>query len=105
MPPPPMATCLTFYPRDNNILAIGMDDFSIIIYNASTNKVYKFYVEKHMFHHLLLLRRGSRYNFLYLTFVQIISKLEGHTKRVSDLAFSISFDLLVSIGVNDQVSI
>ncbi|XP_022635962.1 topless-related protein 1-like, partial [Vigna radiata var. radiata] len=71
MPPPPMATCLTFYPRDNNILAIGMDDFSIIIYNASTNK--------------------------------IISKLEGHTKRVSDLAFSISFDLLVSIGVNDQI--
>ncbi|WVZ19558.1 hypothetical protein V8G54_006880 [Vigna mungo] len=71
MPPPPMATCLAFYPRDNNILAIGMDDFSIIIYNASTDK--------------------------------IISKLEGHTRRVSDLAFSISFDLLVSIGVNDQI--
>jgi len=42
---------------------------------------------------------------MHLTFVQIISKLEGHSKRVSDLAFSISFDLLVSIGVNDEVSI
>ncbi|KAG2400304.1 Topless-related protein [Vigna angularis] len=71
MPPPPMPTCLAFYPRDNNILAIGLDDFSIIIYNASTNK--------------------------------IISKLEGHTQRVSDLAFSVSFDLLVSIGVKDQI--
>ncbi|XP_068484124.1 topless-related protein 1-like isoform X1 [Phaseolus vulgaris] len=71
MPPPPMATCLTFYPRDNNILAVGMDDLSILIYNVCTNK--------------------------------IISKLEGHSKRVSDLAFSISFDLLVSIGVNDEI--
>ncbi|KAK7352684.1 hypothetical protein VNO80_18112 [Phaseolus coccineus] len=70
MAPPPRATCLTFYPRDNNILAVGMDDLSIIIYNVCSNK--------------------------------IISKLEGHSKRVSDLAFSTSFDLLVSIGVNDQ---
>ncbi|QCE16270.1 periodic tryptophan protein 2 [Vigna unguiculata] len=71
MPPSSITTCLALYPRDNNILAIGMDDLSIIIYNTSTNK--------------------------------IISKLEGHTKRVSDLAFSNSFDLLVSIGVNDQI--
>jgi len=54
MPPPPMATCLTFYPRDNNILAVGMDDLSILIYNVCTNKVYILLnLEKYMFHHLL----------------------------------------------------
>ncbi|KAG4389307.1 hypothetical protein GLYMA_06G066200v4 [Glycine max] len=71
MTPPPMATCLSFYPRDNNILAIGMDNYSIIIYNVRTNK--------------------------------IISKLEGHSKRVTALAFSSSFDLLVSGDINAQI--
>ncbi|KAL5190015.1 Topless-related protein 1 [Glycine soja] len=71
MTPPPMATCLTFYPRDNNILAVGMDNYSIIIYNVRTNK--------------------------------IISKLEGHSKRVTALAFSSSFDLLVSGDINAQI--
>ncbi|TKY74752.1 Topless-related protein 1 [Spatholobus suberectus] len=71
MPPPPMATCLAFYPRDNNILAVGMDNSSIIIYNVRTNK--------------------------------IVNKLEGHSKRVTTLAFSSSFDLLVSGDINAQI--
>ncbi|XP_027354299.1 topless-related protein 1-like [Abrus precatorius] len=71
MPPPPMATCLTFYPHDNNILAVGMDDSSIIIYNVRTNK--------------------------------IKSKLEGHSIRVTALAFSSSLDLLVSGDLNAQI--
>ncbi|KAK7410246.1 hypothetical protein VNO78_00876 [Psophocarpus tetragonolobus] len=70
MPPSPMATCLAFYRRDN-ILAVAMDNSSIIIYNVRTKK--------------------------------IISKLEGHSKRVTALAFSSSFDLLVSVDINAQI--
>ncbi|GKD72683.1 protein TOPLESS [Tanacetum coccineum] len=34
MPPPPAATFLAFHPQDNNIIAIGMEDSSIQIYNV-----------------------------------------------------------------------
>lgn len=39
MPPPVAATCIAFYPHDNNIIAIGMDDSAILIYNARTDQV------------------------------------------------------------------
>ncbi|KAJ7966212.1 Protein TOPLESS [Quillaja saponaria] len=39
MSPPPAATCLAFHPQDNNIVAVGMDDLSIHIYNVRTNEV------------------------------------------------------------------
>lgn len=39
MPPPPAATFLAFHPRDNNIIAIGMDDSSIQIYNVRVDEV------------------------------------------------------------------
>ncbi|XP_056176451.1 topless-related protein 4-like isoform X1 [Syzygium oleosum] len=39
MPPPPAATCLEFHPRDNNIVAIGMEDSSIQIFNVRVNEV------------------------------------------------------------------
>lgn len=35
----PAATCLAFDPRDNNVVAIGMDDSTIMIYNARSDKV------------------------------------------------------------------
>lgn len=34
MPPSPAATSLAFHPQDNNIVAIGMDDSNILIYNV-----------------------------------------------------------------------
>ncbi|KAK6148980.1 hypothetical protein DH2020_016505 [Rehmannia glutinosa] len=34
MPPPPAATSLVFHPQDNNVIAIGMEDSSIQIYNV-----------------------------------------------------------------------
>ncbi|KAK4854315.1 hypothetical protein QYF36_022118 [Acer negundo] len=34
LPPAPMATCIAFYPQNNNIIAIGMDDSIILIYNV-----------------------------------------------------------------------
>ena len=39
MPPPPAATFLAFHPQDNNIIAIGMDDSSIQIYNVRVDEV------------------------------------------------------------------
>ncbi|GFQ00446.1 topless-related protein 1 [Phtheirospermum japonicum] len=33
MPPPPAATCIMFYPPDNNVIAIGLDDSTILIFN------------------------------------------------------------------------
>lgn len=41
MAPPPAATSLAFHPRDNNIIAIGMDDSSIQIYNVRVDEVSK----------------------------------------------------------------
>ncbi|KAK3037662.1 hypothetical protein RJ639_030439, partial [Escallonia herrerae] len=39
MPPPPAATYLAFHPQDNNIIAIGMEDSSIQIYNVRVDEV------------------------------------------------------------------
>ncbi|KAJ6915204.1 topless-related protein 1 isoform X3 [Populus alba x Populus x berolinensis] len=36
---PPAATCIAFYPQDNNILAIGRDNSMILIYNVRSAKV------------------------------------------------------------------
>eukprot|EP01018_Ginkgo_biloba_P030318 Gb_23086 [translate_table: standard] len=39
MPPPPAATFLAFHPQDNNIIAIGMEDSTIQIYNVRIDEV------------------------------------------------------------------
>ncbi|KAI3692210.1 hypothetical protein L6452_32021 [Arctium lappa] len=39
MPPPPAATYLAFHPQDNNIVAIGMEDSTIQIYNVRVDEV------------------------------------------------------------------
>ncbi|KAL6296689.1 hypothetical protein ACE6H2_004831 [Prunus campanulata] len=39
MCPPPVATSLAFHPDDNNIIAVGMDDSTIHIYNARVDEV------------------------------------------------------------------
>lgn len=38
MQPPPAATFLAFHPQDNNIIAVGMDDSSIRIYNVRVDE-------------------------------------------------------------------
>ncbi|XP_055960299.1 topless-related protein 4-like isoform X2 [Mercurialis annua] len=68
MPPPPAATFLAFHPQDNNIIAIGMEDSSIQIYNVKT-------------------------------------KLKGHQKRITGLAFSNSLNVLVSSGADAQLCV
>ena len=39
MQPPPAATYLAFHPQDNNIIAVGMDNSSIQIYNVRVDEV------------------------------------------------------------------
>ncbi|KAK6117020.1 hypothetical protein DH2020_049264 [Rehmannia glutinosa] len=72
MPPPPAATYLAFHPQDNNVLAIGMEDSTIQIYNVRVDEVK--------------------------------TKLKGHQKWISGLAFSQSLNILVSSGADAQAS-
>ncbi|KAF5936255.1 hypothetical protein HYC85_027384 [Camellia sinensis] len=71
MPPPPAATCIAFYPQDNNIIAIGLDDSTVLIYHVRSDEV--------------------------------IDKLNGHSKRVTGLAFSSTLNVLVSSGADAQI--
>ncbi|XP_057996293.1 topless-related protein 4 isoform X2 [Hevea brasiliensis] len=73
MPPPPAATFLAFHPQDNNIIAIGMEDSSIQIYNVRIDEVK--------------------------------TKLKGHQKRITGLAFSHSLNVLVSSGADAQLCV
>ncbi|KAG1363958.1 putative protein TPR3 [Cocos nucifera] len=73
MPPPPAATFLAFHPQDNNIIAIGMEDSTIQIYNVRIDEVK--------------------------------SKLRGHQKRITGLAFSNMLNILVSSGADAQLCI
>ncbi|CAN6486440.1 unnamed protein product [Victoria cruziana] len=73
MPPPPAATFLAFHPQDNNIIAIGMDDSTIQIYNVRIDEVK--------------------------------TKLKGHQKKITGLAFSQSMNVLVSAGADAQLCV
>lgn len=39
MSPPPPSTFLVFHPKDNNIIAIGMEDATIHFYNVRVDEV------------------------------------------------------------------
>ncbi|KAJ7978950.1 Topless-related protein [Quillaja saponaria] len=73
MPPPPAATFLAFHPQDNNIIAIGMEDSSIQIYNVRVDEVK--------------------------------TKLKGHQKRITGLAFSHVLKVLISSGADSQLCV
>ncbi|OVA18462.1 WD40 repeat [Macleaya cordata] len=73
MPPPPAATFLAFHPQDNNIIAIGMEDSTIQIYNVRIDEVK--------------------------------TKLKGHQKRITGLAFSQALNVLVSSGADAQLCV
>ncbi|KAH9316517.1 hypothetical protein KI387_025144, partial [Taxus chinensis] len=71
MVPPPAATFLAFHPQDNNIIAIGMEDSTIQIYNVRVDEVK--------------------------------TKLKGHQKKITGLAFSHTLNVLVSSGADAQL--
>ncbi|GAB4836826.1 hypothetical protein Ancab_001741 [Ancistrocladus abbreviatus] len=68
---PLAATVLSFLPKDNNIIAIGLNDSTIRIYNIRQD--------------------------------EILSKLEGHTQRITSIAISSELDVLVSAGADCQI--
>ncbi|KAG8045556.1 hypothetical protein GUJ93_ZPchr0008g11590 [Zizania palustris] len=73
MPPPPASTFLAFHPQDNNIIAIGMEDSTIHIYNVRVDEVK--------------------------------TRLTGHQKRITGLAFSNNQHILVSSGADAQLCV
>ncbi|KAJ4951831.1 hypothetical protein NE237_028663 [Protea cynaroides] len=73
MSPPPAATFLAFHPQDNNIIAIGMEDSTIQIYNVRIDEVK--------------------------------TKLKGHQKRITGLAFSQTLNILVSSAADAQLCV
>ncbi|CAB4315694.1 unnamed protein product [Prunus armeniaca] len=73
MAPPPASTFIAFHPQDNNIIAIGMEDSTIHIYNVRLDEVR--------------------------------SKMKGHQKRVTGLAFSTNLNILVSSGSDAQLCV
>ncbi|KAJ4957554.1 hypothetical protein NE237_024665 [Protea cynaroides] len=73
MSPPPAATFLAFHPQDNNIIAIGMEDSTIQIYNVRIDEVK--------------------------------TKLKGHQKLITGLAFSQTLNVLVSSGADSQLCV
>ncbi|XP_043694010.1 protein TOPLESS-RELATED PROTEIN 2-like isoform X3 [Telopea speciosissima] len=73
MNPPPAATFLAFHPQDNNIIAIGMEDNTIQIYNVRIDEVK--------------------------------TKLKGHQKRITGLAFSQTLNILVSSAADAQLCV
>ncbi|CDP21481.1 unnamed protein product, partial [Coffea canephora] len=73
MPLPLAITYLAFHPQDNNIIAIGMEDSTIQIYNVRVDEVK--------------------------------TKLKGHHKQITGLAFSQNLNVLVSFGADAQASL
>lgn len=109
MPPPPAATFLAFHPQDNNIIAIGMDDSTIQIYNVRVDEVWYIFLHKVAVFRWLsescfcVQNLISSKLWIALLLVQVKSKLKGHSKRITGLAFSHVLNVLVSSGADAQV--
>lgn len=110
MPPPPAATFLAFHPQDNNIIAIGMDDSTIQIYNVRVDEVlYRFKLDSRSLY--MIIRVSGFLSQLLVTVyynvspLQVKSKLKGHSKRITGLAFSHVLNVLVSSGADAQVGL
>jgi WD40 repeat protein len=112
MPPPPAATFLAFHPQDNNIIAIGMEDSTIQIYNVRVDEVcYHVMTAMWSIRVVYIIVSVSLFSsldcglrmFLIRDSLQVKSKLKGHQKRITGLAFSNSLNVLVSSGADAQV--
>lgn len=103
MPPPPAATFLAFHPQDNNIIAIGMEDASIQIYNVRVDEVLypKCWLSFISYWVMELLTLTFSVHFSS----KVKTKLKGHQKRITGLAFSHTLNVLVSSGADSQVRI
>ena len=100
MPPPPASTYLAFHPQDNNIIAIGMEDSTIHIYNVRVDEVIFF----NQWQCCYCSYYYCWYMFFFAYLCQVKTKLKGHQKRITGLAFSNNLNILVSSGADAQVS-
>ena len=97
MAPDPVATVLAFHPQDNNIIAVGMDDCTIKIYNVRLDEV------SHSLPPVtppLALPLSAA---MADSLSQTKTSLRSHTKAVTGLAFSNSLGILVSAGGDSNV--
>ncbi|CAA6674760.1 unnamed protein product [Spirodela intermedia] len=74
--PPPLLPLPGVHPQDNNIIAIGMEDSTIQIYNVRSTRKQRIAAVK--------------------------TKLKGHQKKITGLAFSQTMNVLVSSGADAQ---
>ena len=102
MPPPPAATFLAFHPQDNNIIAIGMADSTIQIYNVRVDEVSAYGLILFV-SYLVIGITGLVLLTIKHLFSQVKTKLKGHQKRITGLAFSHTLNVLVSSGADSQV--
>ncbi|KAG6529809.1 hypothetical protein ZIOFF_012023 [Zingiber officinale] len=89
MPTPPAATSLAFHPEDNNMIAAGMEDSSILIYNIRIDEV-----------HNLVLSICQTMSILDAFYSE--NQTQGPPKKDNRLAFSPSLNVLVSAGADAQ---
>ncbi|KAG6472557.1 hypothetical protein ZIOFF_070023 [Zingiber officinale] len=90
MPTPPAATSLAFHPEDNNMIAAGMEDSSILIYNIRIDEV-----------HNLVLSICQTMSILDAFYSE--NQTQGPPKKDNRLAFSPSLNVLVSAGADAQM--
>lgn len=100
MPPPPASTFLAFHPQDNNIIAIGMEDSTIHIYNVRVDEVLNADVPQ-----IACPLLNNPFSHADICFFQVKTRLKGHQKRITGLAFSTNLHVLVSSGADAQVTI
>ncbi|CAN0897774.1 Topless-related protein 4 [Linum grandiflorum] len=81
--PPPAATFIAFHPQHDKIIAIGMDDSSIQVYNFG----------------------APRNSYETPSLSQVENKLTGHRGRITGLAFSNALNILVSSGADSQLCV
>ncbi|KAF3654306.1 Topless-related protein 2 [Capsicum annuum] len=112
MPPPPAATYLAFHPQDNNVIAVGMEDSTIQIYNVRVDELpssplspifYNAYFShaRWEYQHACLSSNmpanKSEFTLGFIVLVKVKIKLKGHQKRITGLAFSQSLNVLLCI--------
>ena len=97
MPPPPATTFLDFNPQENNIIAIGVEDSSIQIYNVQFDEVLPLNIYLNLNFFII---------FIHCALSSIFNgekKLKGHQKKITRLEFSHYLNVLVSSGADSQV--
>lgn len=101
MPAPSMATFLALHPQ-NNILAVGLDDSTIMIYNICMDEVhYLPVIDKCSWRDF---HRETQATYLLPTNVQVESQHKGHFGKITGLACSKVLSVLVSTGADAQAS-